>query len=87
MELAKGVSYSFSAVSGITDKVEHNISEISASSEEQAACMATVSERMNTISHEVRNTSGSAERASEISERLKAEADSLKSHVNRFRLA
>ena len=86
MELARAVSSSFSSVSSITDEVEHNISEISASSEEQAACMATVSERMNTISHEIRNTSDSAERASGISERLKAEADSLKSHVGRFRL-
>ena len=86
MGLAKAVSESFSAVSGITDDVEQNISEISASSEEQAACMAAVSEHMSTISHEVQNTSDSAEKASEISGRLKVEADSLKSHVSRFRL-
>lgn len=87
MKLAQTVSSSFGAVSQITDEVEQNIAEISASSEEQAACIATVAERMSTISHEVQKTSDSAAAASEISEKLKEEADSLKSHVDRFRLA
>lgn len=87
MKLAQTVSSSFGAVSQITDEVEQNIAEISASSEEQAACIATVAERMSTISHEVQKTSDSAAAASEISEKLKEEADSLKSHVGRFRLA
>lgn len=87
MKLAQTVSSSFGAVSQITDEVEQNIAEISASSEEQAACIQTVADRMNTISHEVQKTSDSAAAASEISEKLKEEADSLKSHISRFKLA
>lgn len=86
MELAQTVAGSFEAVSEITDEVEKNISDISASSEEQAACIETVADRMNDISAEVRNTAGAAHNAAEVSERLKSEADILDAHIRKFTL-
>lgn len=86
MELAQTVAGSFEAVTGITDEVEKNIADISASSEEQAACIETVAERMNDISAEVQNTAASAHDAAEISERLKDEADTLDAHIRKFTL-
>ena len=87
MDIAKNVAKSFGSVSEITDEVEKNITEISAASEEQAACIDTVAESMDRISAEVRNTSASADRSAEISEKLRTEADSLKAQVGRFVLS
>lgn len=86
MQLAETVAESFDSVSKITDEVEQNITDISAASEEQAACIDSVCEKMSVISAEVRNTSVSAERSSEISEKLLKEADILKGHISRFTL-
>lgn len=86
MKLAETVADSFGAVSRITDEVEQNISDISAVSEEQAACIESVCEKMNVISAEVENTSASAEKSSEISEKLMNEADILKGQISRFKL-
>ena len=86
MKLAETVADSFGAVSRITDEVEQNISDISAASEEQAACIERVCEKMNVISAEVENTSASAEKSSEISEKLMNEADILKGQISRFKL-
>ena len=86
MKLAETVADSFRAVSRITDEVEQNISDISAVSEEQAACIESVCEKMNVISAEVENTSASAEKSSEISEKLMNEADILKGQISRFKL-
>lgn len=86
MKLAETVADSFGAVSRITDEVEQNISDISATSEEQAACIESVCEKMNVISAEVENTSASAEKSSEISEKLMNEADILKGQISRFKL-
>ena len=86
MKLAETVADSFGAVSRITDEVEQNISDISAASEEQAACIESVCEKMNVISAEVENTSASAEKTSEISEKLMNEADILKGQISRFKL-
>lgn len=86
MKLAETVADSFRAVSRITDEVEQNISDISAASEEQAACIESVCEKMNVISAEVENTSASAEKSSEISEKLMNEADILKGQISRFKL-
>ena len=63
MKLAETVADSFGAVSRITDEVEQNISDISAASEEQAACIESVCEKMNVIYAEVENTSASAEKS------------------------
>ena len=86
MKLAETVADSFGAVSRITDEVEQNISDISDASEEQAACIESVCEKMNVISAEVENTSASAEKSSEISEKLMNEADILKGQISRFKL-
>lgn len=86
MKLAETVAGSFGAVSGITDEVERNISDISAASEEQAACIEIVCEKMNVISAEVKNTSAAAEKSSGISEKLLNEADILKGEISRFTL-
>ncbi|MGN1339495.1 MAG: methyl-accepting chemotaxis protein [Oscillospiraceae bacterium] len=86
MKLAETVAASFGAVSRITDEVEQNISDISAASEEQAASIEIVCEKMNIISSEVENTSSSAEKSSEISEKLLNEADILKGQIRRFTL-
>ncbi len=86
MKLAGTVSESFETVSSITDRVEKNISEISAASEEQAVCIDSVCEKMNIISSEVQNTSASAEESSEISVKLMEEADMLKEHISKFTL-
>lgn len=86
MKLAETVAESFDSVSGITDEVERNISDISAASEEQAACIESVCEKMNVISAEVRNTSAAAEKSTEISEKLLNEADILKARISRFTL-
>ena len=86
MKLAETVADSFGAVYRITDEVEQNISDIYAASEEQAACIESVCEKMNVISAEVENTSASAEKSSEISEKLMNEADILKGQISRFKL-
>ena len=85
-ELAKTVAASFDSVSKITDEVEKNISEISAASEEQYACIDIVCEKMSVISAEVKNTSVSADKSSEIGEKLLKEADTLNGHISRFTL-
>ncbi|MGN1340992.1 MAG: methyl-accepting chemotaxis protein [Oscillospiraceae bacterium] len=84
MKLAETVAASFDSVSKITDEVEQNISEISAVSEEQYACIDLMCEKMDVISTEVKNTSVSADRSSSISEKLLEEADTLKGHISRF---
>ena len=86
MELAETVAKSFSAVMENTDMVEKNIADISASSEEQAACIESVSGKMNTISSVVGITSDSADKAAEISNRLRTQANSLKDLVSGFTL-
>ncbi|MGN0595968.1 MAG: methyl-accepting chemotaxis protein [Ruminiclostridium sp.] len=86
MELAETVAKSFSAVMENTDMVEKNIADISASSEEQAACIESVSGKMNTIASVVRITSDSADKAAEISNRLRTQANSLKDLVSGFTL-
>lgn len=86
MKLAEMVACSFDSVSKITDEVEQNISEISAASEEQYACIGIVCEKVGVISAEVKNTSVSAGRSSSISEKLMKEADTLKGHISRFTL-
>lgn len=84
MELAETVADSFCTVEENTDLVEKNIADISASSEEQAACIASVSDKMQMISSVVESTSVSADRAAEISEKLKNEAGKLKKLVGKF---
>ena len=86
MELAETVAGSFCTVEENTDLVEKNIADISASSEEQAACIIGVSDKMKTISAVVESTSASADRAAEISEKLKDESGNLKKLVARFTL-
>lgn len=86
MKLAETVSDSFGVVEKNTAEVENNIADITASSEEQAACIEIVSDKMNTISAVVENTSVSADESAEISERLKAEAQALKKLVAGFKL-
>lgn len=84
MELAETVADSFCTVEENTDLVEKNIADISASSEEQAACIASVSDKMQMISSVVESTSVSADRAAEISEKLKNESGKLKKLVGKF---
>ncbi|MGN0619253.1 MAG: methyl-accepting chemotaxis protein, partial [Ruminiclostridium sp.] len=86
MKLAETVSDSFGDVEKNTAEVENNIADITASSEEQAACIETVSDKMNTIAAVVENTSASADESAEISERLKAQAQALKRLVAGFKL-
>ncbi|MGN0667313.1 MAG: methyl-accepting chemotaxis protein [Huintestinicola sp.] len=86
MKLAETVAGSFCTVDENTDRVEKNIADISASSEEQAACIAVVSDKMKMISSVVENTSVSADKAAEISEKLKSEAEKLKKLVAKFTL-
>lgn len=54
MKLAETVACSFDSVSKITDEVEQNISEISAASEEQYACIDIVCEKVGVISPRLR---------------------------------
>ena len=85
-KLAETVAGSFGTVEENTAEVEKNIADISASSEEQAACIIGVSDKMKTISAVVESTSASADRAAEISEKLKDESGNLKKLVARFTL-
>ncbi|MGN0578542.1 MAG: methyl-accepting chemotaxis protein [Ruminiclostridium sp.] len=86
MKLAETVSDSFGNVEKNTAEVENNIADITASSEEQAACIETVSDKMNIIAAVVENTSASADESAEISEKLKKEAQALKKLVAGFKL-
>ncbi|MGN1135557.1 MAG: methyl-accepting chemotaxis protein [Oscillospiraceae bacterium] len=86
MNLAETVSGSFGAVEEDTAEVEKNIADISASSEEQAACISVVADKMDSISSVVEITSASADKAADISEKLKAEAETLKTIVSGFTL-
>lgn len=86
MKLAETVNASFGTVEKNTAEVERNIADISASSEEQAACITGVSDKMKMISSVVESTSASADKAAEISERLENEAGSLKKLVAKFTL-
>ncbi|MGN0599036.1 MAG: methyl-accepting chemotaxis protein [Oscillospiraceae bacterium] len=86
MELAQKVSGSFGEVEKDTDEMEKDIADVSASSEEQAACITSVSDKMDMISSVVESTSASADRAAEISEKLKNEAEALKDLVAKFSL-
>ena len=84
--LAETVSESFGAVENNTDEVEKNIADISASSQEQAERIESVSVKMNTISSVVEATAASSEKSAEISEMLKNEAETLKNIVSGFTL-
>lgn len=84
--LAETVSESFGAVENNTDEVEKNIADISASSQEQAERIESVSVKMNTISSVVEATAASSEKSAEISEKLKSEAETLKNIVSGFTL-
>lgn len=84
--LAETVSESFGAVENNTDEVEKNIADISASSQEQAERIESVSVKMNTISSVVESTAASSEKSAEISEKLKSEAETLKNIVSGFTL-
>ncbi|MGN0552664.1 MAG: methyl-accepting chemotaxis protein [Oscillospiraceae bacterium] len=86
MNLAETVSGSFGAVEEDTAEVEKNIADISAASEEQAACISVVSDKMDSISSVVEITSVSADKAADISEKLKDEAETLKTIVSGFTL-
>lgn len=84
MDLAETVAGSFGIVEENTAEVEKNIADISAASEEQAACISSVSDKMEMISSVVENTSVSADKSAEISESLKSEAGALKKLVAKF---
>ncbi len=86
MKLAETVAGSFGTVEENTVEVEKNIADISASSEEQAARITGVSDKMATISSVVKNTSVSADRAAGISEKLENESENLKKLVAKFTL-
>lgn len=86
MGLAERVSESFGTVVENTDMVEKNIADISAASEEQAACISDVSDKMDMISSVVEDTSASADSSAAISEKLKSQAEALKKLVAKFTL-
>lgn len=86
MKLSETLAGSFGTVEENTVEVEKNIADISVSSEEQAARITGVSDKMATISSVVKNTSVSADRAAGISEKLENESENLKKLVAKFTL-